>query len=105
MELKSLFDVSQMSFAKGFDGTNVRVILGKGRSACVATFTGMFNGSTYYHIRELRDNYGDWAPGKGLSVKAEDKKELLRQLALEYVAMSTPAERIAFVALIENMKD
>lgn len=99
--MESKADLSKMSFTKDFVPQDLKVILNRG-SVMVATFVGEFKNRKYFHIRELRENYGEWHPGKGIAVPLDLKKELLEALAHEYIQTSSREDRGALMTLIDN---
>lgn len=76
----STYDVSTMKFTAGFKPKNLVLVLDKGRTLLCA-FENDFKGRNDYNIRELYEEYGEWNPGKGISVPMERKAELLKALA------------------------
>lgn len=71
------FDGRKYLFAPGFEPKeDFRIIQEKG-AKIIAAYTSTFNGRELFSIRELYQEYGDWKPGKGLSVPASMKQELL----------------------------
>lgn len=69
-----------LTFAKGFLPTNLTILADKGRTI-IAAFDGEYNGRKIFNIRELFEQYGDWTPGKGVSVPMERKEEFIKALS------------------------
>lgn len=73
---------SELTFSRGFNPTNIKVLLDKG-SKFVAAFDGELNNNQVFNIREIYEEFGEWKPGKGVMVPASKKEEFLRNI-LEY---------------------
>jgi hypothetical protein len=74
-------DPKTLSFARQFNPEldTMYIIADKGRTL-VAAFFGTFQGRRLFNIRELYEQYGEWNPGKGISVPAEKRDELLKEI-------------------------
>lgn len=70
-----------MHFVHGFKANldTMRILHDKGRTL-VAAFDGEFQGRKIFNIRELYEQYGEWHPGKGISVPSEKRNELLQAI-------------------------
>lgn len=75
-----MVNASELTFVKGFEPRNVHIIHDKGRTL-VAAFEGDIGGRSLFNIRELYESYGDYAPGKGVSIPLDKKEEFLKELA------------------------
>ena len=74
-------DVNKLTFAKDFaiKKETAVVLEDKGREIIMA-FDGSMNGRQLYNIRGVYEQYGEWRPGKGISVPAERKHDFLKAL-------------------------
>ncbi len=74
-------DPKTLSFARNFapELDTMKVLHDKGRTL-IAAFYGTLQGRRLFNIRELYEQYGEWNPGKGISVPAEKRDELLKEI-------------------------
>lgn len=88
------FDLSDAKFAPTFVPENLEVLVVKssrGAPSPVVAYDNNFKGKDYFHIREIWADQNDvWNIGKGLSVPAEMKNELLAAIA-KLAAPAAPA--------------
>jgi len=73
------YDISQMRFAKGFEPKEIQLVHDKGRTL-ILSFRNNFQGRDDFNIREVYEQYGEWLPGKGITVPYEKKAELLQAI-------------------------
>jgi hypothetical protein len=69
----------KLNFVRNFNPTNLEILHDKGRTI-VAAFDGELQGRKLFNIRELYEEYGEWKPGKGVSVPLDKKGALLEAL-------------------------
>lgn len=74
-----MVDISKLSFARGFEPKEIQVVLDKGRTILLA-FRNNYAGRDDFNIREIYEEFGEWKPGKGISVPMAKKAELLTAL-------------------------
>ena len=74
----------ESALAKAFDTTKLVVVgtkNGDGTGDPIVVYFSKFKGVNYLHIRiAWQDRNGDWNPGKGLAVAAENAQSLLKSL-------------------------
>jgi hypothetical protein len=73
------FDITKITFAQGFNPTEMVVLHDDGRSP-ICAFRGTLSGRDLFNIRQIYEKYGVWNPGKGLSVPYEHKASFLNSL-------------------------
>lgn len=73
------YEYTNLKFVKTFQPMNLKVLHDKGRTM-IAAFEGVLGGRHQFHIREIYEEYGEWKPGKGVSVPFEHKDALLTEL-------------------------
>lgn len=75
-------DPSKLIFRRDFHpNISSMVILQDRGSKLLAAFDGEWNNRPVFNIRELYEDMGEWAPGKGVMVPMDQKMEFLGKIA------------------------
>ena len=79
-------------FSNTFAPKNVAVLFEKSPNLKVIAYEDIYKGTAMFSIREIWLDYnGCWAPGKGLTIAARRKQELLDAI-VEYAKACTPEQ-------------
>lgn len=73
-------DGVQKMVASGFAPKDIAVLVTKNATTEVWAYENEWKGKSYFHIREVYQQNGVWHPGKGISVPANLRQELLGSL-------------------------